>query len=69
MPFCSSRSIPATGARDTSAVNIVPFRVLFPRGGEARADIARLDAADLNAEGLDLIGKRHGVGVDGGLAG
>lgn len=69
MPFCSSRSIPATERAIRPAVNIVPFRVLFPRGGEARADIARLDTADLNAEGLDLIGKRHGVGVDGGLAG
>ena len=56
-------------ARDAPAVDVVPLRVLFPRGGEARADIARLDTADLNAEGLDLVRKRHGIGVDGGLAG
>ena len=41
----------------------------MPGGVEAGLDIAGHHGADGDAEGPQLVGQRHGIGVDGGLSG
>ena len=55
--------------RDAALIHVIARLAFFTRGGEAGADIAGHDGADLYAEGLHLVGQRHGVGVDRRLAG
>lgn len=56
-------------AGNAAAVNVVALTDLAPRGGEAGVDVTGHDGADGDAEGTQLVGKRHGVGVDGSLGG
>ena len=56
-------------AGNAATVNVVALADLAPRGGEAGVDVTGHDGADGDAEGTQLVGKRHGVGVDGSLGG
>ena len=55
-------------ASDAAVINLVADGAFLPGGGKAGFDIAGHDGGHRDTERSDLVGQRHGVGVDGGLA-
>ena len=60
---------PLHAAADAALIDLIAVDDLLSGGGEAGSDIPRHDGAHGDAEGPQLVGQGHGIGVDGGLSG
>ena len=57
------------GAGNAAVIDRIALCHLLPGGGEAGVDVAGHHGAHGDAEGPQLVGQRHGIGVDGGFRG